>query len=281
MHTAKGPWNLELKAEILNPSFICLYGDSGSGKTTILRMLAGLERPDSGRITVDGKIWFEHQKIKSLAPQKRKIGYVSQKYLLFPSMTVRQNLEYAQTPGEENFEIDTLLRLIKLQKLQDKKAKELSGGQQQRVAFARALVQKSKLLLLDEPFSGLDNHTRNELQLFLKKYQKENGVTIIMASHDQTEVGKLADRVLHIQPFTGLRDKTPTTLFNMSTYKEKGMLQGIILKISEDQTTIDVQIGNNLIKLKINLKGSQEFKVGQTVFWNPKNNHITTDFNLS
>ena len=274
INTSKGLWEMHLKTQIRDADFIGLYGASGSGKTTILRMIAGLEQPDNGKIVVNDQIWYQHQKVKNIAPQQRKIGFMSQNYLLFPNMSVRQNLEYAQANTADTYKVDELLNLIELSELKDKRSNQLSGGQAQRVAFARAVIQKSKLLLLDEPFSGLDNRLRNKLRLFLKDYQQNHQATIVMASHDQTEVGKLAHRILHIQPGEHIEEQSPTSLFTTFQDSESKFLIGTILKISSDPNDIYLQIGKNLVKIKNKQEMSEKLQIGEIVSWNPVTNQL-------
>ena len=144
-----------------------LFGPSGAGKTTILRSLAGLERPNTGRISFGEEVWFDAQAGVMIPPQKRSIGYVFQDYALFPHLTVNQNIAYGLKEEARELrarKIETTLELVKLDGLGNRKPKEISGGQQQRVALARALVREPRLLLLDEPMSALDLPTRKHVR---------------------------------------------------------------------------------------------------------------------
>ena len=137
---------LHIAVEIPSGSFVTLFGPSGAGKTSTLRMLAGLMEPDSGKIVVGSETWYDSAKKINLSTQKRNIGYVFQDYALFPHLTVRENLEFALKNRKESNIIDELIELTELGDLQQRKPGTLSGGQQQRVALARSLVQKPKLL---------------------------------------------------------------------------------------------------------------------------------------
>ena len=174
---------------------IGLLGPSGSGKTTILRMIAGLENPDSGEIIIDGKV------INDVPASKRGIGFVFQSYALFRYMTVFDNvafgLKIAKKPANEIKErVHELLDLVGLSGLEKRYPSELSGGQRQRVAFARALAPNPQLLLLDEPFAAIDAKVRQELRSWLKGMIQKLGVTSIFVTHDQDEAIEVADEII-------------------------------------------------------------------------------------
>ncbi|WP_290742752.1 ABC transporter ATP-binding protein [Fibrobacter sp. UBA4309] len=174
---------------------IGLLGPSGSGKTTILRMIAGLEHPDSGEIIIDGKV------INDVPASKRGIGFVFQSYALFRYMTVFDNIAFglkiAKKPANEIKErVHELLELVGLSGLEKRYPSELSGGQRQRVAFARALAPNPQLLLLDEPFAAIDAKVRQELRSWLKGMIQKLGVTSIFVTHDQDEAIEVADEII-------------------------------------------------------------------------------------
>jgi putative spermidine/putrescine transport system ATP-binding protein len=175
--------------------FVSLLGPSGCGKTTILRMIAGFERPTSGRILVEGK------DITGLNPNQRKIGMVFQAYALFPNMNVSDNigfgLKVAGTPREEaRARVEEMLALIGLSGFGKRFPFELSGGQQQRVALARALAPRPRMLLLDEPLSALDAKIRVSLREQIRAIQRELGITTIFVTHDQEEALSISDRIV-------------------------------------------------------------------------------------
>lgn len=176
--------------------FLAISGSSGCGKTTLLRILAGLIHPDEGIIKCGNKIWYHHQKKIFLPPQKRKIGLVFQDYALFPNMTVRRNLEFALPKNFPVSSIHSISQTLGINHLYERKPNQLSGGEKQRVAFARALITKPDLLLLDEPFSSLNWELRWHLQRELKSWHQEFGCTTVVVSHDLLELFRLADRVL-------------------------------------------------------------------------------------
>jgi molybdate transport system ATP-binding protein len=162
-----------------------IYGPSGSGKTTFLKVIAGLTKPEKGRIVAGGLTWFDAEQKIDVATQKRNVGFVFQQYALFPNMTVRQHLEYATT---DELWIARLLLLGKLDTLQTHKPEYLSGGQQQRLAILRALATRPKLLLMDEPFSALDTKMKTELMAELSVLLKEMRITTIIVSHNPQEL---------------------------------------------------------------------------------------------
>ena len=184
--------------------FLSLLGPSGCGKTTTLRCIAGLEKPDSGEISVDGEIYNSASKGIMMVPNKRNIGMVFQSYAVWPHMNVFHNVAYGlrmnKFPKEEiGNKVEKVLELVGLQGLSDRAVTKLSGGQQQRVALARALVYNPKLLLFDEPLSNLDAKLRERMRLELKKLQKEIGITSIYVTHDQAEAMTLSDEIIIMQ----------------------------------------------------------------------------------
>ena len=174
-----------------------LLGASGCGKSMTLKCIAGIETPDSGFIFLNDRILFDSEKNINLPPQKRKVGYLFQNYALFPNMTIWENIEFAATGTKEEKRQKTLenIRKFSLEGLENAYPNQLSGGQQQRVAFARILVADSEILLLDEPFSALDNYLKWQLELEFTEILKGYGGTAVLVSHDRGEVFRLADRI--------------------------------------------------------------------------------------
>jgi len=185
-----GELKLKVKLEIGRGEFIALMGESGSGKTSFLRILAGLESC-IGDIKVDDEVWLNRN--LNLPPQKREVGFVFQEYALFENMSVIENLLFVSKDIEL---AEYLLKIIELKELRDRYPESLSGGQKQRVAIARAIMKKPKLLLMDEPLSALDSSMRLRLQKEIKLLHQKFNMTTIMVSHDLSEVYRLADRVL-------------------------------------------------------------------------------------
>ncbi len=197
--TGDGPTVLDINLSVSIGEFTSLFGASGSGKTTILRILAGLSDPDEGHIVVDNQIWFDSKKKINLPPQQRSVGFVFQEYNLFPHMTLKENLQFALSDTTNEKSIDIFLDIAKLRDVQDFKPQTLSGGQKQRAALMRALIREPKILLLDEPFSALDLPTRWALQDELLKIHARFNIPTIMVTHDVTDVKRLSKRVLMLQ----------------------------------------------------------------------------------
>jgi iron(III) transport system ATP-binding protein len=178
-----------------------LLGDSGSGKSSALRFIAGLDNADNGRVELDGRqlsVSGKHQ----ITPELREVGMVFQDYALFPHMNVEKNITFgisSQPKSEQQARVKELLSLIGLEGIEKKYPHQLSGGEQQRVALARALAPSPKLLLLDEPFSSLDKNHRNQLVSQVRSILKKAQVTSILVTHDEDEANALADKVGTIQ----------------------------------------------------------------------------------
>lgn len=194
---AEGATELQARIELKSGDLTALVGPSGSGKTTLLRLLAGLETPRSGLITVDEAVWFDKQSGINRPPQQRAIGYVFQDTALFPNMTVRENITYAAPKDQPEF-VNELIEGTGLEPFVNQKPGRLSGGQRQRVALARALVRRPQLLLLDEPFAALDAQSSQQLQQVLVKLQQRWQTTTLLVSHHDADVQALADRVIRL-----------------------------------------------------------------------------------
>ncbi|PTQ96972.1 molybdate transport system ATP-binding protein [Mucilaginibacter yixingensis] len=187
------PLDVKLQAEV--GSVTAIHGPSGAGKTTFLKMVAGLVAPASGHIKINQEVWFDASIGINLTPQQRRAGFVFQNYALFPNMTVRQHLSYA---CNDIAWIDELLQIGGLLHLQNSKPEYLSGGQQQRLAILRAISIKPKLLLMDEPFSALDAKMKQEVITALKQLWKRQGSTVFIVTHYKEELKDLASNELWI-----------------------------------------------------------------------------------
>jgi molybdate transport system ATP-binding protein len=196
--------NISIKKKLphfdLDVSFSCresrllvLVGPSGAGKTTIIRILAGLDRPDEGRITYNGETWVDTDKNIFLPPQKRHVGYVFQEYTLFPHLTVAGNVAFA---ADDKGTVPSLLQRFNIGHLKDRKPDKISGGERQRCAICQAMARRPRLLLLDEPFSALDAVTRQNLREEVRKLKRELSIPVIHVTHDITEALYLGDDVL-------------------------------------------------------------------------------------
>ncbi|HFC29800.1 MAG TPA: ATP-binding cassette domain-containing protein, partial [Oceanospirillales bacterium] len=233
LYAASGELLLDIDFSMSKGEIICVFGKSGAGKTTILRMLAGLSTPDNGNITVDKEVWYNSTQKINLPAKKRSTGFVFQNYALFPNMTVRQNLEFA---CKNKKRVDELLQFTGLVNLQGRLPDTLSGGQQQRVALARALVTQPKLLLLDEPLSALDMEMRQDLQNLILKINKELNISMIIVSHDLAEIFKLAQRVLVIDEGKLINSGEPSKVFAHESFSAKFQFIGEVLEINKADT---------------------------------------------
>jgi molybdate transport system ATP-binding protein len=180
-------------------SITVLFGPSGCGKTTVLRCLAGLERPEHGRIIFGDDVWFDSDTKTHLSPQKRGIGLVFQDYALFPHLSVAENIAYgldALPKPERQTRVDEIIQRFGLDEQRHRRPRQISGGQQQRVALARALVTQPRLLLLDEPLSALDTGLRNELREDLRIQLKTLDIPVVLVTHDQAEAELLGAQII-------------------------------------------------------------------------------------
>lgn len=197
--TSEGSRILSVQTELPENQLICISGPSGIGKTTLLRMIAGLTKPDRGIIQVGDRIFYDSLNNINLSPQKRNIGFMFQDYALFPNMTVEENISFAQNKVKDKAWVDTLIKSYGLDALRNQKPDKLSGGQKQRTALARTLAKKADLLLLDEPLSSVDSTMRIKLQNEILKTHAVFGSTTLVVSHDQDEVNKMAQCVLYME----------------------------------------------------------------------------------
>lgn len=225
-----------LSLNIKKNEFLTLLGPSGCGKTTTLKILAGFENADSGEVLFDG------QDISSIPPYKRQVNTVFQKYALFPHMNIFDNIAFGlklkKLPKEEiETEVKKMLHLVALDGFEKRKVDSLSGGQQQRVAIARALVNKPEILLLDEPLGALDLKLRKEMQIELKKIQKEVGITFVFVTHDQEEALTMSDTIIVMNKGVIQQMGTPQDIYNEPANAfvadfigESNIIDGIMLK---------------------------------------------------
>lgn len=206
----------EFTNEFADGEFITLLGPSGCGKTTMLRMLAGFEKPTSGQISIDGTVMSSDDTF--IPPEKRGIGMVFQSYAVWPHMNVFKNVAYPlkiqKLPKEEiKKKVENVLEIVHLSQYRDRMPSELSGGQQQRVALARALVAEPKVLLLDEPLSNLDAKLREEMRFEIKELQKRLGINVVYVTHDQSEAMTMSDRIFVLNAGVVQQVGTPEEIY--------------------------------------------------------------------
>ncbi len=264
LHTTEGEMQLQVSGSFEKGKFISLYGSSGAGKTSVLRMLAGFMRPDDGFIKMDDTVWFDARKAVHIEPQQRKIGFVFQDYALFPNMNVRENIAFALGKKEPSGIINELLELTGLNMLALRKMNTLSGGQKQRVALARAIATRPALLLLDEPLSAIDNTMRVQLQTTLLEVHRRYNLTTILVSHDMEEIIRLSGIVIHLEHGMIKQNTWPAAFFLNGS--STSALTGHIVSREDDSTgTFTVVLLNNRM-LKINAAGQDaHFSLGEKV----------------
>jgi len=269
LFSADGLMELQVDVQIEAHSFVTIYGKSGSGKTSILRMLAGLMHPDTGYIWVNGKVWLDTKKNIDRSPQKRSIGFLFQDYALFPNMTVRQNLHFALTKGQAPQIIDDLIELVELGDLQHRKPNMLSGGQKQRVALARSLVQRPKILMLDEPLSALDVDMQYKLQQYILCLHYEYELTTILISHDLAEIIKMSDYVLALEQGRITKRGQPAEIFtNQKAINGGCEFVGKIIDINQQGVmfVLTILIGTDSVQVIADKDEIHQFRPGDTVF---------------
>ncbi len=258
---ASGTLKLDVELQIKEGEFLALSGTSGSGKTTLLRIIAGLEKAE-GEIEVAQKSWLNAK--TALSPQKRSIGFVFQEYALFDNMTVLQNLLFV---AKDKTLALRLLELTELTELQKRYPKTLSGGQKQRLSLCRALMQKPKILLLDEPLSALDPSIRAKLQTQILKLHKEFGTTTIMVSHDPSEIYKLASRVVVLENGKIIKDGKPKELLLKQNGSQKFSFSGELLELKKVDIiyVAVIAIGQQIVEVVLSKEEASRHKIGDSV----------------
>ncbi|MFT7880242.1 MAG: ATP-binding cassette domain-containing protein [Sulfurimonas sp.] len=261
LHGSTGEMELAVDLEIKEGEFIALAGESGSGKTTLLRIIAGLEKA-RGSLKVGDEVWMDDT--FTLSPQKRKIGFVFQDYALFPNMTVLQNLLFVQ---KDRRLAEELLEMTGLHELKERLPATLSGGQKQRVSLCRAMMNRPKILLMDEPLSALDPAMRTKLQQEILTLHKNFGTTTIMVSHDPSEIYRLASRVIVLDHGEIIQDGTPKNTLLKTSGSQKFAFEGELLDIVQVDIIMVaiVSIGQQLVEVVISPEEAASLHIGDTV----------------
>ncbi|MGK7396573.1 MAG: sulfate/molybdate ABC transporter ATP-binding protein [Candidatus Cyclobacteriaceae bacterium M3_2C_046] len=259
-----GKMDLEVAFSFPARGLWAIMGKSGSGKTSLIKMIAGLMKPDKGKVEVDQEVWFDDAQKINLPPQKRNVGFLFQDYALFPNMSVKQNLSFALNKGSDPAIIPKLLDMFEMTSLQKSYPNMLSGGQKQRVALARAMVRKPKLLLLDEPFSALDEPMRMKLQDDLKILHQEFQTTTLLVSHNSVEVAKLAEQVMQLNQGKIIQSGTPAQMFGTQRFHH-GYLVGKILNINPKEKTILLLTENDFCQMPYDPEKVSDLATGDLI----------------
>ncbi len=242
----------DVTVNIQENEFFTLLGPSGCGKTTLLRLIAGFEHPSAGEILLQG------EEISHLPPYKRPVNTVFQSYALFPHMTVAENIGFGlamqdKPASEIHKTVSSMLQLVQMEALKDRRTDQISGGQQQRVALARALAPRPRVLLLDEPLSALDYKLRKGMQLELKRLQHETGITFIFVTHDQEEALTMSDRVAVMNKGQILQIGSPNDIYDRPTEHfvadfigDTNFLTAILLESGDGQSTLKLSSGKTV-----------------------------------
>lgn len=226
--------NLAIEMQVAPHDFVTISGESGAGKTTLLRMLAGLVRPDKGKISLHNRVVFEESSNICVTPQERPTAIVFQELALFPHQSVRQNIAFAANTKDHGF-INQLVQNTGLIKLSERRPNQLSRGQQQRVAIARAIAQKPSILLLDEPFSALDKNSKNELTEFISSVHKEYEFTTIVVTHNPEQFAAISSHQYSLQD---------GKLVNQTIGNSK-LVSGKIDQINKEESQITITISSD------------------------------------
>ena len=268
LNTTQGKMPLDVSFTLENGQLISLFGKSGAGKTTILRILAGLTKADESFIEVDNEIWDDRNKKLHLHAQNRSIGFVFQDYALFPNLTVKENLQFALTKKGDQKIVPELLELMELEQLQNNNPASLSGGQQQRVALARAIARQPKILLLDEPLSALDDEMRFKLQDYIFKAHQLYKLTTILVSHHLPEIFRLSDNVIILDEGKIIKQGKPIDVFTEQKMSGTFNVTGEVIDIKKNDIVYIVSVlsMNNIIKVIATADEIANLNIGQKVF---------------
>ena len=267
LNAANGILHLNVNMDFQKGQLLTIYGESGAGKTSILRMLAGLMEADKGFVQVNESVWFDSAQGISLKPQQRSIGFVFQDYALFPNMTVKENLTFALEKGQDKSIIEELIDMVELGDLQNRHPDQLSGGQKQRVALARALVRKPEILMLDEPLSALDAKMRSKLQDYILKVHRKYHLTTLLISHEVGEVIKMADKIFILEDGKIVKQGKPIDVFSSKQISGKFQFAGEIVQIEKEEIIyiVTVLIGANFVKIVAEEDEISTMKIGDKV----------------
>jgi len=243
-----------------------ISGDSGVGKTTILRILAGLTDPGEGSILSGGNVWFDKSKKINLTPQKRSLGFIFQDHQLFPNMSVFENLKFAASSRKSALEkMNYYLNIFGLSEFKNRMPNSLSGGQSKRAVIISALVRNPTLLLLDEPFAVLDEKMTKIVQEEILKYTSENACITVLVTHEISEIFKMTDYLYTIQKGKIISRGSPSKVFNSGASKDRISLAGIVIDNGvkkEMKGVLKIMTNGQVLEVS---KTAHEFEIGDKI----------------
>lgn len=265
-HNKEKDFELKLDFNINEGDFLAVFGKSGSGKTSLLRIIAGLQKAD-GFCRFNGEIFFDEKHF--LSTQKRNIGFLFQDYALFENMSVYENLLFAKKDSKF---ADEILELLELQNYKKSHINTLSGGQKQRVALARTLMRMPKLLLLDEPFSALDNDLKNTLHRYILNIHKLYKITTILISHDASEIYKLANKIIILDDGKIIKQGKVDEVLLQTKGSQKFAIKARILKLNKQDSIVVavLSIGTQICEVVLSPLEAQNFKEDEEVVLSQK-----------
>ena len=258
--------HLDVGLEIKESECVALYGRSGTGKTSVLRMIAGIMKPDGGEIAIDGDTWYSREKNLFRDARHRRVGMVFQDYALFPNMSVEKNIAYGLDKGNDPL-LSHLLEVTGLSGLRDRTPTTLSGGQQQRVALARALARKPKILLLDEPLNAIDYEARIELQDVVSSILAEFRIPTILVSHDAGEITKLARRVYTIHEGKIASTENSSVFAMRHAGRATGHFKGTLVSVQREAIHFlaKAKVGNEVVDVFVTEEQSKSLAPGDEI----------------
>jgi molybdate transport system ATP-binding protein len=253
---------LDVSVEV-SPGITILFGPSGAGKSTLLDCIAGLARPDAGRIVAGGDVLFDSSKAIDLPAQRRRIAYVFQTLALFPHLTVEENVAYGLNHSRDQDRqkhVAEILAAFRVEKLRKQKPGEISGGEKQRIALARSLVTEPRVLLLDEPLIGLDTELKSAIVDDLRSWNAAKGIPILYVTHSREEVDALGERVIAVENGRVVSAGTPMDVLDAPRRKRlaqaagfENLLDGTVLDLRETDGVMRVQLGKTACELEVPL----------------------------
>ena len=252
---------LDLDVEV-SPGITILFGPSGAGKSTLLDCIAGLTQPDAGRIAIDGEVVFDSEKKVSVPSQRRQIAYVFQSLALFPHMTVEANVGYGllDTPQQARGRVAEILRMFRVETLRARKPREISGGERQRVALARSLVTLPRVLLLDEPLTGLDAELKASIIDDLRTWNAAHKIPIFYVTHSREEVDALGERVIALEHGKIVSEGTPREVLDVPRRRRlaqaagfENLLSGTVLDLREPDGVMRVHLADSTCEIEVPL----------------------------